>query len=89
MGPAESVADEIERCFEGRAFDGINVHAGHSSQFRRFTSEVIPPLQARGVFRTEYEHTTPSGNLGFPTPSNNRSGDQQREGTGDTLLMNL
>ena len=73
VGSAETVADEIERWFEGRAFDGINVHAGHPSQFRRFTSEVVPLLQARGLFRTEYEHTTLRGNLGLPIPANSRS----------------
>ena len=81
VGSAETVANEIERWFEARAFDGINVHAGHPSQFRRFTSEVVPLLQARGLFRTEYEHTTLRGNLGLPIPSNIRSADPQPQGT--------
>jgi hypothetical protein len=67
------VANEIARWFEGRAFDGINVHAGHPSQFRRFTKEVVPLLQARGLFRNEYEHTTLRGNLGLPVPTNRRT----------------
>ncbi|MES1971701.1 MAG: LLM class flavin-dependent oxidoreductase [Pseudomonadota bacterium] len=73
VGSAETVADEIARWFENRAFDGINVHAGHPSQFRRFTEEVVPLLQARGLFRTEYEHTTLRGNLGLPIPTNRRT----------------
>ncbi|WP_066717470.1 LLM class flavin-dependent oxidoreductase [Sphingomonas pituitosa] len=72
VGSAKTVADEIERWFEGRAFDGINVHAGHPSQFRRFTQEVVPLLQARGLFRREYEHTTLRGHLGLPIPANRR-----------------
>jgi FMN-dependent oxidoreductase (nitrilotriacetate monooxygenase family) len=66
VGSAETVATEIARWFEGRAFDGINVHAGHPSQFRRFTQEVVPLLQQRGLFRLDYEHTTLRGNLGLP-----------------------
>ena len=73
VGSAETVANEIERWFEGRAFDGINVHAGHPSQFRRFTEEVVPLLQARGLFRTDYEHTTLRGNLGLSVPTNRRT----------------
>lgn len=66
VGSAETVAAEITRWFEGRAFDGINVHAGHPSQFRRFTQEVVPLLQQCGVLRSEYEQTTLRGNLGLP-----------------------
>jgi FMN-dependent oxidoreductase (nitrilotriacetate monooxygenase family) len=66
VGSAETVAAEITRWFEGRAFDGINVHAGHPSQFRRFTQEVVPLLQEREVFRSDYEHATLRGNLGLP-----------------------
>ena len=72
VGSAETVADEIERWFEGRAFDGINVHAGHPSQFRRFTQEVVPLLQARGLFRSDYDHSTLRGHLGLPIPDNSR-----------------
>ncbi len=31
---------------------------------------VIPELQRRGLFRTEYEATTLRGNLGLPKPLN-------------------
>lgn len=71
VGSARTVPDEIERWFEARAFDGINVHAGHPSQFRRFTAEV-PLLQARGLFRSDYEHSTLRGNLGLSIPTNIR-----------------
>jgi len=73
VGSAETVADEIIRWFEGRALDGLNVHYGHPSQFARFTREVVPILQARGVFRTDYEHQTLRGNLGIDIPTNIRS----------------
>jgi FMN-dependent oxidoreductase (nitrilotriacetate monooxygenase family) len=78
VGSAETVANEIARWFEGRALDGLNVHAGHPSQFRRFTQEVVPILQERGLFRTEYEADTLRGNLGISIPTNVRS-DEVRE----------
>jgi FMN-dependent oxidoreductase (nitrilotriacetate monooxygenase family) len=73
VGSAETVAAEIARWFEGRALDGLNIHAGHPSQFRRFTQEVVPLLQERGLFRREYEATTLRGNLGLPIPTNRRT----------------
>lgn len=73
VGSAQTVANEIERWFEGRALDGINVHAGHPSQFRRFTQEVVPILQARGLFRSEYEHRTLRGNLGLQIPDTHKT----------------
>jgi FMN-dependent oxidoreductase (nitrilotriacetate monooxygenase family) len=68
VGAPETVANEIIRWFEGRALDGLNVHLGHPSQFTRFTTEVLPILQERGVFRREYEDTTLRGNLGLEKP---------------------
>jgi FMN-dependent oxidoreductase (nitrilotriacetate monooxygenase family) len=69
-GSAETVANELQRWFEGGAFDGVNLHSGHPSQFRRFAEEVVPILQERGVVRAEYEETTLRGNLGLPIPEN-------------------
>lgn len=69
-GSALTVANEIERWFEGRALDGLNVHLGHPEQFRRFVGEVVPILQERGLFRTDYEATTLRGNLGLIIPAN-------------------
>jgi len=73
VGSAQTVADEIIRWFDGRAFDGLNIHLGHPSQFARFTDEVIPILQTRGYFRREYEHATLRGHLGLTIPTNRRS----------------
>lgn len=73
VGSASTVADEIVRWFDGRALDGLNIHMGHPSQFVRFTREVVPILQERGVFRTDYEHATLRGHLGLPIPANRRT----------------
>jgi len=67
-GTATTVANEIMRWFEGQALDGLNVQFGHPNQFKRFTQEVVPILQDRGVFRKEYEDTTLRGNLGLRKP---------------------
>jgi hypothetical protein len=37
---------------------------------RDFVDLVIPELQRRGAFRTDYETTTLRGHLGLPTPQN-------------------
>jgi FMN-dependent oxidoreductase (nitrilotriacetate monooxygenase family) len=71
-GSAVTIADTIIEWFEGRALDGLNVHVGHPEQFRRFTREVVPILQERGVFRTDYEADTLRGNLGLAIPSSRR-----------------
>ena len=78
VGSADTVANEIGRWFEGRAFDGVNVHVGHPGQFRRFNQEVVPILQERGLFRRDYEATTLRGNLGLPIPSNRRETKPER-----------
>jgi FMN-dependent oxidoreductase (nitrilotriacetate monooxygenase family) len=77
VGSAQTVANEIERWFEGRALDGLNVHLGHPEQFTRFVNEVVPILQEKGLFRRDYEAATLRGNLGLSIPDNRR---QKSEG---------
>lgn len=69
-GSAETVANELQRWFDGHALDGINIHIGHPAQFRRFVDEVLPILRERGVVRAEYEGTTLRENLGLPFAEN-------------------
>jgi FMN-dependent oxidoreductase (nitrilotriacetate monooxygenase family) len=76
-GSPETVASEIQRWFDARALDGLNIHIGHPAQWRRFLTEVVPILQDRGVFRTEYESTTLRGNLGLPVPDNRHTAARQ------------
>jgi hypothetical protein len=57
--------------FEQGAADGFNVVCNYyPGPFEAFTSRVVPELQRRGLFRTEYEATTLRGNLGLPIPEN-------------------
>jgi hypothetical protein len=44
-----------------------------TEDLQRFIETVVPILQERGLFRTEYESTTLRGNLGLPIPTNRYS----------------
>ncbi|MGF6976093.1 FMN-dependent oxidoreductase (nitrilotriacetate monooxygenase family) [Paraburkholderia sp. JPY465] len=65
VGTAVAIADKIEKFFVEGAVDGFIIGGPHR-RLRDFTSQVIPILQERGLFRREYEHTTLRGNLGLP-----------------------
>jgi FMN-dependent oxidoreductase (nitrilotriacetate monooxygenase family) len=65
VGSAETVAAKMTEWFEARALDGYNIYIGHPGQFRRFTQEVVPLLQERGVYRTAYEGSTLRESLGL------------------------
>ncbi|MCW2816829.1 MAG: monooxygenase [Nocardioides sp.] len=70
VGTATTVADRLQEWFEAGAADGFLVGYDHPAGFRRFTAEVVPLLQERGLFRTDYDATTLRGNLGLPVPGN-------------------
>jgi alkanesulfonate monooxygenase SsuD/methylene tetrahydromethanopterin reductase-like flavin-dependent oxidoreductase (luciferase family) len=70
VGSPETIANEIERWFVGRAADGFILRVTRPRDFALFREKVVPILQARGLFRTEYAHDTLRGRLGLPTPEN-------------------
>ena len=74
VGSPETIADEIERWFIGRAADGFNLRVTVPADFDLFRTRVVPILQARGLFRREYEADTLRGNLGIPVPVNRYAG---------------
>ncbi|WEK28666.1 MAG: LLM class flavin-dependent oxidoreductase [Candidatus Pseudomonas phytovorans] len=65
VGSADTVAAKMAEWFEARALDGFNIYIGHPGQFRRFTQQVVPLLQERGVYRTAYEGSTLRESLGL------------------------
>ncbi|MFB8001110.1 LLM class flavin-dependent oxidoreductase [Nocardia sp. NPDC056000] len=70
-GTAEQVADTIEEWFTRGAADGFNIMpAVLPSGLERFVDEVVPILQRRGLFRTEYTETTLRGHYGLDRPVN-------------------
>jgi len=74
VGTPEQVADDIERWWRHGAADGFNVMPDVlPSGFDDFADHLIPVLQRRGLFRTDYDETTLRGHLGLglpPVPTN-------------------
>ncbi|ANY65427.1 monooxygenase [Paenibacillus sp. BIHB 4019] len=70
IGTPEKIADQIQQWFEGEAADGFNVRTVVPDGLADFVELVVPILQERGLFRTEYENDTLRGNLGLEVPSN-------------------
>lgn len=59
VGTPEEAADTIEHWFRSGAADGFNIMPGVFPQgFDDFAEQVVPILQARGLFRNEYESST-------------------------------
>ncbi len=71
IGTPAHVADEMEHWFKDGAADGFNVMpAWLPGSLKDFVDLVVPELQRRNLFRTEYEATTLRGNLGLAKPVN-------------------
>ncbi|MFF3372236.1 NtaA/DmoA family FMN-dependent monooxygenase [Streptomyces sp. NPDC002680] len=69
-GSAAEVADVIEQWVDEEACDGLLIQPPLlPDDFERFADLVVPELQRRGRFRTEYESETLRGNLGLPVPA--------------------
>lgn len=70
IGSAEQVADKLEEWFVNKACDGFNVKFPHfPGAVDDFVDLVIPELQKRGLFRTEYTGQTLRENLGLKRPA--------------------
>ncbi|AWN46125.1 LLM class flavin-dependent oxidoreductase [Methylobacterium terrae] len=71
VGTPATIADEMQAWLEAGACDGFNVMVSDVPQgLEDFTAKVVPELQARGLFRREYEGTTLRDHLGLPRPEN-------------------
>ncbi|MEG3133879.1 LLM class flavin-dependent oxidoreductase [Rouxiella sp. T17] len=70
LGTAEDIADGFEHWFTSGATDGFIVRGGTPTAFDDFVEQVIPILQQRGLYRTEYEGNTLRENLGLREPEN-------------------
>ncbi|PPK66654.1 NtaA/DmoA family FMN-dependent monooxygenase [Actinokineospora auranticolor] len=73
VGAPGTVADTIADWFAAGTFDGINLAFRNNEDLNWFVDGVVPLLQERGLFRTEYESDTLRGNLGLPIPANRNS----------------
>jgi FMN-dependent oxidoreductase (nitrilotriacetate monooxygenase family) len=66
VGSPKDVADGMEEWFAGRACDGFVVAATHvPGAYEAFVRLVVPELQRRGLFHTDYAGATLRENLGL------------------------
>ncbi|WP_230280486.1 LLM class flavin-dependent oxidoreductase [Croceicoccus sp. Ery15] len=71
VGTAKTIADEMQHWLEQGACDGFTTMFPYLPEgLEDFTGKVVPELQARGLFRTEYEGETLRDHLGLPRPDN-------------------
>ncbi len=71
VGTVESVADEMQKWLEEDASDGFTVVFPFLPEGLDDVAErLVPELQRRGIFRTDYEGSTLREHLGLPRPSN-------------------
>ncbi|WP_441247657.1 LLM class flavin-dependent oxidoreductase [Kitasatospora sp. McL0602] len=69
-GTAVQVADTIEQWFRAGAADGFNIMpAVLPSGLETFADQVVPILQDRGLFRTDYTGRTLREHYGLPRPA--------------------
>ncbi len=61
----------MQSWLDGRGSDGFNIMFPYlPGGLDDFVDKVVPELQRRGIFRTEYEGTTLREHLGLPRPAN-------------------
>ncbi|AZV41885.1 LLM class flavin-dependent oxidoreductase [Peribacillus asahii] len=69
VGTPEQIADQLEEWFLNEGADGFNIMPPtFPDGLNDIVELVIPELQRRGLFRTEYESDTLRGNLGLSVP---------------------
>ena len=74
-GTPVQVADAIEKWFTSGAADGFNIMPPVlPSGLTDFVDQVVPILQDRGLFRTEYTGRTLREHYGLPRPANRNVG---------------
>jgi FMN-dependent oxidoreductase (nitrilotriacetate monooxygenase family) len=70
-GTPESIADTLELWFTEKAADGFNILPPYfPGSFDDFVDQVVPILQARGLFRRDYSGTMLRDHLGLARPAN-------------------
>ena len=70
-GTPKMIADEMEEWLTTRASDGFTLQFPYLPMgLDDVVDRLVPELQRRGLFRTEYEGTTLREHLGLPRPEN-------------------
>ncbi|MDF5752096.1 LLM class flavin-dependent oxidoreductase [Spongiactinospora sp. TRM90649] len=74
-GTPEQIADQLQEWYEAGAADGFNIMPPIlPGGLADFVDHVVPVLQARGLFRTEYEGRTLRENYGLARPESRYAG---------------
>ena len=69
-GSVNTVADHMQSWLEGGACDGFMlIFPTLPNGLETFVAQVVPELQRRGIFRTEYAGPTLRDNLGIGRPA--------------------
>jgi FMN-dependent oxidoreductase (nitrilotriacetate monooxygenase family) len=69
VGAPEQIADNVEEWFLAGAVDGFNLMPDIGpSGIKAFVEHVVPILQHKGIFRSDYTGTTLREHLGLPKP---------------------
>ena len=79
-GTAQQVADELEAWFTQGGADGFNIMPQLTNGgLEDFLDQVVPELQKRGLFRTEYTGKTLREHYGLDNPVNPFAGTHQHQ----------
>ena len=71
VGTPEQVVDQLQNWFENEGADGFNILPPTTpAGLNDFVDFIVPELQRRGLFRTEYEGSSLRENLGLKRPEN-------------------
>ena len=69
LGTPVEIADRLQQWFDGYAADGFNIMPPFFPEgLEDFTQLVVPILQERGLFRTDYQGSTLRDHLGLRRP---------------------
>jgi alkanesulfonate monooxygenase SsuD/methylene tetrahydromethanopterin reductase-like flavin-dependent oxidoreductase (luciferase family) len=75
VGTPQRIADTMEAWVKAGACDGFTLlQPYYPKPLERFVDMVVPELQRRGLFRTDYAGTTLRDHLGLPVPPNRYEG---------------
>lgn len=70
VGTAEQVADTLQTWFEHEAADGFIINSLLPDGLQYFVELVVPVLQSRGLFRSEYSGSTLREHFSLQVPQN-------------------
>ncbi|MDF2963936.1 MAG: monooxygenase [Paenibacillus sp.] len=82
-GTAKQITDQLEAWFTDGAADGFNIMPQlMNGGLEDFLDQVVPELQRRGLFRTEYSGRTLRDHYGLPYPVNSFAQSIKNKGIG-------